>query len=180
MADLGTETIARALRALGAALGAGPPVEMLIVGGAAGLITGQLPAALTTADVDVLLVVPPDQAEDVMAAGERVGHELRLPPAWLSEDVRLFAEALPDDWRARRVEVGRFGRLTVLAVGRLDLIAMKFYAGRPADREHLSHLRPTAAELAAVREYLAAIRGRAEPAKVDRAGMLVDAWEAMR
>jgi len=51
--------------------------------------------------------------------------------------------------------VGHFGRLTVYAAGRLDLIAMKFYAGRPQDIEDLIDLSPTPDERKFVREHIA-------------------------
>src|SRR5205085_4507326 len=112
-------------------------VEILIVGGAAGVLTGELPAAWTTADVDVIHYRLPQDREDVLIAAADAGRELSLPANWLSEDAGLYAWTLPDGWETRRVRIDAFGRLHVHAASRLDLIAMKFTAHRERDLEHL-------------------------------------------
>src|SRR5687768_18620587 len=105
---LDADTIRLALQRLGERLGDGPPIELLIVGGAAALLTGQLPGSMTTGDVDLMQCRPPDDEEVLRAAGE-VGRELSLPPMWLNRDAGLFRMSLPDDWETRRVEVGVYG-----------------------------------------------------------------------
>lgn len=61
---------------------------------------------------------------------------------------------LPTGWRERAQTIARFGLLRVTAIGRLDLIAMKFIAGRPEDRKDLNALAVTRVEARFVREYL--------------------------
>lgn len=177
---LDSETIRFALRRLGERLGTGGPIEILIVGGAAALLTGQLPGSVTTGDVDVMQVRPPDDAELLEAAG-KLGRELGLPPYWLNrDDVGLYRSSLADGWESRRVPVGTFGRLRVDAVARIDLIAMKFMAHRPTDREHLKELNVTADELEFVDRYLdrMAAEGREDAGKIDMARAYVRDYRA--
>lgn len=177
---LSPDTIRLALRRVGERLGAGPDIEILIVGGAAGLLTGQLPGYMTTGDVDVMQVRPPDDAELLEAAGE-VGRELSLPPYWFNrDDVGLFRNTLPGGWEVRQVHVGAFGRLRVYAVHRLDLISMKFMAHRTADREHLNELQVTPDELDFVDRYLdaAAAAGSEDAGRIDVARLYVRNYRA--
>lgn len=168
-----------ALRATGEVLEYASDVEILIVGGAAGLLTGQLPAARTTFDCDVMVFVPAQAWHAVEQAGRRVAKQLGLAPTWLNGEANeMFRYRLPDGWEARRRVVGRFGRLNAFAVGRMDLIAMKVIAGRPQDREDLTELRPSAAELEFVGAYLDGLVARgADPRLVDDARVLLDALE---
>jgi hypothetical protein len=153
------------------------PVQIFIVGGAAGVLLGALPAAWTTADVDMVHVHLPQDRDDVLAAAEETARELSLPPGWLSEDVGLFAWTLPRGWRDRVVEVAACGQLRVFAVSRLDLVAMKFLAHRERDLEHLEQLRVTAADLAFARQHLDTLaRSGEEPARVAMARRYVEAW----
>jgi hypothetical protein len=69
---------------------------------------------------------------------------------------------------------GHYGRLRVYAAGRLDLIAMKFYAGRPQDIEDLIDLSPTPEERKFVREYIAKI---GNDGRILRALERIDEWE---
>jgi hypothetical protein len=50
--------IRRGLAKLGERLGLDHDVEILIVGGAAGILTGELPASMTTADADAICYRP--------------------------------------------------------------------------------------------------------------------------
>jgi hypothetical protein len=145
------QNIRISLARVGAALNeVGRNVEILIVGGAAGLLTGQLPASWTTGDVDVMNCHLPADRELVLDAAERVAREFDLPASWMSDFGGLFVWTLPHKWESRRVLVGKFGRLHVYAVGRLDLITMKLLAHRSRDLEHLNLIRPTRDELAFV------------------------------
>ena len=128
-ASLDGDTIRDGPRLLGRRLRVDRDME-LTGGGAAGVLTGELPAAWLTADVDVL---PPKEMEAVLAAAAEVQRQLLLPPAWLNDFAGLWYHALPEDWEGRRVLVGKFGRLIVYAIGRLDQIAMKFVAHRTSD-----------------------------------------------
>lgn len=174
---LGDKRIREALRSLGTALRVTGSVEITIVGGAAGLLSHQLPAAYTTGDVDTLHFRPPAEVEEVLRAAAEVARKLSLPANWLNTDVGLFADTLPDGWEQRRVEIGRFGSLQVYVIGRLDLIAMKFIAHRPVDREHLDLLNVTKEELQFVREYLNSLMGRVDVGRIEMARAYVEAWD---
>lgn len=158
--SLDDKTIRRALKELGEHLHVKRDVEILLVGGAAGILIHELPAAWTTADVDVIHCHRPQDREAVLAAAEEVGKKLSLPASWLNEWSGLHAWTLPDDWKNRRILVGKYGRLNVYAVNRLDLISMKFLAHRERDLEHLEKLKVTTAEKISVAKYLDSLSKR--------------------
>lgn len=70
-------SIQAALEAVGARLGAGRDVEILIVGGAAAILTDQLPAATTTGDVDLLKCHLPQDRDELLDAAAEVGRTCR-------------------------------------------------------------------------------------------------------
>jgi hypothetical protein len=154
MSMLDEMTIRQALAMLGERLPLARDVELLIVGGAAGVPSGELPRSWTTADVDLIHCTLPGDRDLVLAGSADVARELSLPGSWLSEDVGLYAWTLPDNWESRRVLVGTFGRLRVYAAGRLDLIAMKLIAHRERDLEYLARMRVKAEEREFVLRYL--------------------------
>jgi hypothetical protein len=163
MRVLDDNTIKTALAKLGERLGTARRIEILIVGGAAGVLIKARPAAWTTADVDAIDFRLPQDRDLVLDTAAVVGRELSLPADWLNDWSTLYAWTLPDDWKSRRVPVGAFGMLDVFAASRFDLIAMKFIAHRPGDLEHLERMNVTAGDLEFVRGYLDAM-ARSYPA----------------
>ena len=156
----------------------------MLVGGAAGVLTGELPAAWTTADVDVIDCEMPQYRDLILEAAGEIGRELSLPADWLNDWGGLFAWILPDNWKSRRIHVGKYGELQVYCVGRPDFIAMKFLAHRPHDLEHLRLLQVTANDLKFVRDYLEVLTMRYPRGQFpDHSGTVamaksyVDAWE---
>jgi hypothetical protein len=117
MVNLDARTIRHALELLGERLNLNRDVEIVLVGGAAGVLTGELPGAWTTADVDLIRCWRSEARDAVLAAAGEVGRELSLPPSWLSEDVGLYAWTLPKGWEHRRVMVAAHRRLRVYAAG---------------------------------------------------------------
>lgn len=99
-----------ALRRLGARFTYPIDVELLLVGGAAGMLSGVLPRSRTTIDCDVMLASPDEALGPIEDAARAMASELGLPSSWLNSDVRLRRDALPRDWRSRRVWVGMWGR----------------------------------------------------------------------
>ncbi|MGE5610568.1 MAG: DUF6036 family nucleotidyltransferase [Bacillota bacterium] len=179
MAVLNDTTIRTALAKLGEHLRVDRDVEILLVGGAAGVLINELPPAWTTADVDIIHCRLPQDREAVLAAAVEAGKELALPPSWISEDVGLYAWTLPEGWESRRVLIGTYGRLRVYAASRLDLIAMKIIAHRERDLEHLVQMKVKPEELGFVRRYLDALvqqRGD-EMGRIEMARQYVDGWE---
>lgn len=75
---------------------------------------------------------------------------------------------LPVGWQKRRIHIGDFGGLKVWSVGRVDLLAMKVYAGRTQDRADVIDMGPTAEELGVVRKYLDQLRIPSRGANLDQ------------
>jgi hypothetical protein len=175
---LNDQTIRTALATAGEHLHLDRGVEILIVGGAAGVLTGALPAGWSTADVDVIHFRLSQDREAVLAAAEEAAQLLSLPPSWISEDVGLFTWTLPQGWETRRVKVGSYGQLQVYAAGRFDLIAMKFLAHRERDLLHLTHLRVTPEELRSVDAYLESLAAEhaEEAGRIEMARQYVANW----
>src|SRR5262249_49420361 len=99
--------------------------------------------------------------------------------SWMNGDAGLYRESLPADWKRRRVDIGRFGILQVWAVGRLDLLVMKFYAHRSRDLEHLAMLNATKGELESVLSCLERMESAVDAAgrgKIAMAREMVRNW----
>lgn len=142
-----------AFAALGAGLDWPSDVEIVVVGGAALALTGLLPRRVTV-DCDVALHTPRAAWSALARAAAQVAVSLGLPADWLNPETETLAHRMPDGWRDRATEIGRYGSIRVVALGRRDLIAMKFIAGRAADLEDLGALGVTATEGEFVRAYL--------------------------
>lgn len=154
MKRLNNNTIAEGLEALGKKLPQDRKFEILILGGAAGVLSGELSGIHTTADVDVVHFRAAVDRDVVLDAAAKVGRELSLPLYWLNDDSGLFAWTLPSDWEKRRRNIGEFGSLVVYTLSRIDLIAVKFLAHRAADLEHLRQLHVTPEDAKFVRSFL--------------------------
>lgn len=176
---LGDGVIRAALARLAEVLRVERDVEILIVGGAAGILTKELPPLWTTSDVDMIDCQLPEDREAVLTASEQVARELSLPPSWMSEDVGLYAWTLPFDWKARRRPVCQHRKLHVYAVARVDLIAMKFLAHRAVDLEHLDQLLVKADELKFVVDHLKRLEAEhpEEIARIEMARAYVKEWK---
>lgn len=134
-------------------------VEIVLVGGAAGILTGELQRRLTS-DCDVPVHIPQDAWGELRHHAVAIARERGLSEDWLNAETRTLANRMPLDWRDRARHVGQFGLLQVTAIGRLDLIAMKFIAGRAEDREDLRSLGVSNEEARFVREYLSDLARR--------------------
>jgi uncharacterized nucleotidyltransferase DUF6036 len=178
MDRMNTSIIERALKRLGDLLEYHEEVEILLVGGAAGMMTGVLPASRTTLDCDVMVCVPEAALVAVELAAERIAEEMSLAAHWLNSDVQLRLDALPDGWEQRRIPVGEFGLLRIFASSRPDLIAMKVLAGRDQDIEDLEEMRVRADEVEFVRTYLDGLGEKGtHPDQIDDARIVLDALE---
>jgi hypothetical protein len=138
----GAPEIERALEVVGALLGeVGPPIELVIIGGAALNILGFV--SRPTKDVDVLGVrvssggigiakadpLPPELA----AAAAQAALDLGLDAGWLNAGpADLLDWGLPEGFESRLIP-RRYGpRLLVYLPGRVDLISLKVYAAADA------------------------------------------------
>ncbi len=93
---------------------------------------------------------------ELVAAAVEVARRLQLPETWLNRDCTMYAWCLPLGWQSRCERVGTFGRLEVLRIARIDLIAGKVISSpkRPQDVEDLRDMRPTEEELGFVKEHI--------------------------
>lgn len=155
--------VSAALAALADALDHPARVEALLVGGAAGMLTGELPASRTTTDCDVMVYAPEDAFGALALAAAAVGERMSLARGWFNTGaMSLGPGVLPAGWRERAAVVLEHESLTVLAAGRRDLIAMKVYAHRAQDLEDLDAMRVRRSEAAFVRAYLDTLVGNTE------------------
>ncbi len=177
---LSRDPILNAFRLLGTRLVR--DTEILIVGGTAGLLTGEFPPTHVTEDVDLIACHLPADRDAVLDAAEQIGNELSLPASWLSDFSGLFRWTLLDDWRGRAVNVGTFGKLRVLAVGRLDLLTMKFLSHRTKDQEHLEMMKPSGEELAWIRNRVTGLVEffPNERGKIEMTLQLITAWNELQ
>lgn len=131
-------------------------VTVILGGAVAAMVTAGLPASRATHDCDVLASEPDEQWQAVQQAAGEVAGQRGLPTDWLNRGARMYAHLLPLGWRGRCQAVGQFGPLTVLAISRRDLMAMKLMgaAVRPQDLEDILAMQPTAADVTFLHEHL--------------------------
>lgn len=142
-------------------------VEIVLVGGAAGMLSGQLSPDRITMDCDVIRCIPWNLYPSVEKAAQQLAQEEDLPINWLNDDVAEL-DVLPDGWQSRKVEISRRGRLIFSSISRKDLIAMKFFAGHPRDVEDIAAMAPDPDELAFARTYLNMLRVPSRRANLDQ------------
>lgn len=132
------------------------PVSLYVIGGAAGLLTGAFKQQMTTGDCDIMSIDPSRLWEHVEHAASAVATELDLLPDWLNRDCRVFGHDMPLGWRSRAKLVVESGPLTVYAMSRKDMVAVKVTNSviRANDMRHLLSLQPTNDELAFAHEHL--------------------------
>ena len=154
------------------------PVEILLVGGAAGMLTGQLPPQQVTLDCDVMDYNPKLVEKTVLEAAVRITDKLGLPENWFNSKA-MQLNVLPDGWQSRKVLIAEYGTLTVYAIRRLDLLAMKFCANRPQDRLDILHMKPTPDEVDYVRKYLDMLQLPSRQADLDQVVSAIQLVNAM-
>jgi hypothetical protein len=142
-------------------------IEILLVGGVAAVLTGQLPAERVTQDCDIMNFSPKQAQEAVLQAAEALAREKGLPENWLNSQA-MQLNVLPDGWLSRREHICKYGLLSIYAASRIDLLCMKFYANRPQDREDIMEMKPTSQEMAYVRKYLEMLKLPSRLADLDQ------------
>ncbi len=175
---MNTSTVENALRRLGEMLEYHTDIEILLVGGAAGMITGALAKNRVTTDCDVMVYIPPNAMAAVEMAAEIVADEQGLAPNWLNSTVQLRVDALPNGWEQRKVLIDIYGLLHVYAVSRPDLIAMKVLAGRDQDIEDLEAMKIRTDDVEFVLQYLGSLASKGTThEQINEAHELLDALE---
>ncbi|MEM8738057.1 MAG: DUF6036 family nucleotidyltransferase [Planctomycetota bacterium] len=176
---MNSTTVQQALELLGEHFRWPEPVEITLVGGAAGMLIGTLPPERTTSDCDVVRHLPEDAGFGLITAAATVAEIMGLDERWLNSDVTNVVPTMPDGWRDRRHRLGYFGEhLIVFAADRVDLIALKFLAGRDQDLDDLEALAVTGEDTETARHYLEQLAATDYDAeKLTAARELIDAWE---
>lgn len=169
MGAINSNLALQALRATGELLqsrGTTTQLTIMIAGGTAGLLAGELRPPRTTDDCDIMWSHPRDQWPVIQSAAQEVAQALQLPSTWLNHDSDFYAWTLPLGWDGRCELIAHFGPLQVLRLSRFDLIGTKVVGAprRPQDLEDLEHIQPTAAEL----DQAAAHLDRLEAEHLDR------------
>jgi len=146
MDDLNHDNLEAVMKALSHELGPGDTIDLLLVGGAAGVLAGYLAPHRTTVDCDVMVWAPREAWSHLVRAARNVADAFDLPDGWLENASRVFVHTLLPGWESRRVRVLESGRLTLRAPSRVDFIAMKLIAGRDVDLDDVLHMRMTKQE----------------------------------
>jgi hypothetical protein len=158
--DMDRALLDRALRTLGETLEArGLAYELVVIGGSSLLLLGLI--RRPTRDLDAVALVEDDEyvsAEPLPAplveAVADVGRALALDEQWLNaRPTDLLRFGLPEGFEGR-VEIRRYGGLTLRIAGRFDQICFKLYAAVDQGMESrhgadLRTLEPTHEELLA-------------------------------
>lgn len=129
-------------------------VDVVLVGGAAGVLAKHLPAGWSTVDVDLMQVRPAGARDQFLEMAALAGEQLGLHRGWVNDDVGLYKNSLPVGWDGRLALVWQFDRLTVSVVSRIDFIVMKFLAHRSQDIEHLKLMNLTSDELVEAQRHI--------------------------
>lgn len=117
--------------------------EVVLVGGAAMIL--HFGAGRTTLDVDVLALR--GDKEDLIRAAAAVAQEHGLPPNWISDAVKGFADILPPDFQQRLTRLDLpVKQLHIYVLGLPEQVAMKIVALREQDLEDLELLLPGLSE----------------------------------
>ena len=165
--DMTASQMLAALNRLGDLLQWPEPVEILLIGGAAGMATGLLDPGRTTGDCDVADLSPGQAAGALEQAARQVARERSLASNWLNDRAGQL-NVLPDGWRSRRCPIGTYGQLRVFAASRLDLLATNVFAHRGADRDDVAAMHIVPDEIKFVRRYLNMLRVPSRGADLDQ------------
>jgi hypothetical protein len=161
---LGPAVLEQVLQTLGAVLRQrGLSYEVVAIGGSSLMLLGLIERP--TQDLDIAALVeqgeyvkadplPSDLAE---AAGD-VANALGLPTTWLNAGPTSIVETGFPEGFASRVEVRRYGGLTLNVASRYDQIFLKLYAAadqwpRSKHSDDLRRLQPTREELSAAARW---------------------------
>lgn len=177
--QFGSNEIRKALKETALHIKWNGDIEILLVGGVAAMLTGQLPAERVTQDCDIISLSPKRAQEAVLNSAREVSRIKGLPENWLNCQA-MQMNVLPDGWLSRRDHICKFGQLSIYAASRLDLLCMKFYANRPQDREDIMEMKPTLEETSFVRKYLDMLKLPSRHADLDQivtAQKLVDTMD---
>lgn len=125
-------------------------VELIAGGGGAMVMAYAFPIA--TSDIDA---IPKGiEFEEINKLVKQVAQELDLPVDWLNPYYYSFAHVLPSSYGDRLIKVFEGINLTVLALGKEDLLIMKCFAHRTKDVGHTKSLLKAGANLEFVENHI--------------------------
>ncbi len=176
--EFGSDDILEALRDTALGVDWAGDIEILLVGGVAAMLTGQLPAERVTQDCDIMVFSPKEAQEAVLSVAREVAKAKGLPENWLNCQA-MGLNVLPDGWLSRRKYICKYGQLSIYAASRIDLLCMKFYANRPQDREDIMEMKPTSEEMGYVHRYLDMLRLPSRQADLDQVACALKLVEVM-
>lgn len=101
--QLNSEKILGTLKGLSRRVQWDSPIEILLIGGAAGMLTGQLSPKRVTLDCDVMHYAPEEAQKAVLKAAHQVAAEQGLPENWLNSKA-MQMNILPDGWQASKAD----------------------------------------------------------------------------
>ncbi|MBW8016717.1 MAG: hypothetical protein FVQ82_11060 [Planctomycetes bacterium] len=165
--QFGSKEILNALKETAANLEWNGDIEILLVGGVAAMLTGQLPAERVTQDCDIINLSPKQAQKAILNSAREVARIKGLPENWLNCQA-MQLDVLPDGWRSRREYICKYDQLSIYAASRLDMLCMKFYANRPQDREDIMEMKPKLEETCFVRKYLDMLKLPSRHADLDQ------------
>jgi hypothetical protein len=148
----------RALQKVGKSLAgklpAGKTLDIYIVGGAAGLLRGELGREVS--DCDLAKIEPRELHDNLEWAVDAVAAEEQLEANWLNLDSMIYSDYLPAEWKTRAETVGQWGPLRALVLSRGDMIVSKALAARTGGKhaQDLEALAATAEERLIAAEHL--------------------------
>lgn len=128
--------------------------KIVIYGGAALIALNHI--ARATVDIDVFA---PRLDEVFKKVIKEVGEKNQFNEHWINSTGKAFVKELPKGWQNRTFEIYKGSNLTVLSLGRIDLIFSKLLAelDRAEDLEDVKGLKPSISELDIVAEPLMAL-----------------------
>ncbi len=122
------------------------PVTLIVGGGGAMLLAYKFP--LATSDVDA---IPKGMSIDELKPMiEKIAQEMSIPADWLNPWFGSFTHVLRPDYEQDLVKVHSGIRLTVVALGKEDLLIMKCFAHRAKDMPHARALIRAGAKVSVV------------------------------
>jgi hypothetical protein len=179
--EFGSKEILEALKETALNVVWSSDIEILLVGGVAAMLAGQLPAERVTQDCDIMDFSPIQAQKAILDAANKIAQVRGLPQNWLNSQA-MQLNVLPDGWRSRRKHICKYGHLSIFVASRIDLLCMKFYANRPQDREDIIEMKPTSEEMAFVLRFLNMLKLPVRKADLDQivsAQKLVAAMEGL-
>jgi hypothetical protein len=148
-------------------------VTLIAGGGGAMILAHKFP--LATTDLDAIpKSISPTEIDPYV---KQIAKEQGLPADWLNPYFSTFTHTLPQDYGDRLIEVWNSKNLSVLALGREDLLIMKCFAGRAKDIAHARALMKAGADVKFVSDHIETLKRKKIPGAEKALDFLDDLME---